>query len=36
MKADIPYQPVLRNRKAERERAVKFPGYTEARQKDST
>ena len=33
MKADIPYQPVLRNRKVERERAAKLPGYTEARQK---
>jgi len=33
MKADIPYQPVLRDRKTERERAAKLPGYTEARQK---
>ena len=29
---DIPYQPVVRDRKAERERADKLPGYTEARQ----
>lgn len=30
--ADLPYQPVARDRKAERERAAKLPGYREARQ----
>ena len=28
---DLPYEPVARDRKAERARAEKIPGYTEAR-----
>lgn len=30
--AALPYQPVARDRKAERERTAKLPGYREARQ----
>ena len=30
---DLPYEPVVRDRKAERARAEKIPGYTEASKK---
>jgi DNA-binding XRE family transcriptional regulator len=30
--ADIPYEPVARDRKAERDRVQRIPGYAEARQ----
>ena len=30
--ADIPYEPVVRDRKAERARVEQIPGYWEARQ----
>ena len=33
---NLPYEPVVRDRKAERARAEKIPGYTEARKLTSS